>query len=85
MRYIWLAWTSFRFIYSICGNFLIHFKSPLSIFIKMLSQNDKYARPKSFFIILIEKGLRFKMDGTVSQRCISKFNIEVRIYISAIQ
>ena len=27
----------------------------------------------------------FKMDGTASQRCISKFNIEVRICIPAIQ
>ena len=28
---------------------------------------------------------RFKVDGTVSQRYISKFNIEVRICIPAIQ
>ena len=29
--------------------------------------------------------VRLKMDGTVSQRCVSKFKIEVRICIPAIQ
>ena len=52
-------------------------RTRLNVLLLGLIRSHMY-EPLSMFKVL-------KMDGTVSQRCIWKLKIEVRIYITAIQ
>ena len=65
-------------------SFLINIKNNLQKNVKLIKTFiEERGRWGKGVWDLVGQGL--KMDGTVSQRCISKYNIKVRICISAIQ